>query len=285
MSKYNHNHVYSQKVPFSGRLWVCVNMSTTKKFPSLAEFQFVSTCLQQKISHLAPFSGKFSVCVYMSTTKKVHSLTDFEFVSTCLQPKGSFLWQFFSLYLHDYMSTMKNLPSLADFEFCVYMPTTKKFPSLAGFQFVSLCLHVYNQASFLIWQIFILCLHVYNHKAPFSLSFSVFVYLSTENLPSLPDIGFTTTYLHVYNQKILFSSRFSVCVYNQKAPFSGRFLVCVNVLTIEDFVPFVDIEFVSTCWHFYNQKSFLLWQILSLCLCVYISTAKKLPSLVDFYFQ
>ena len=37
-------HVYNNKVAFSGRFWVCVFVSTAKKFLSLADCEFVSTC-------------------------------------------------------------------------------------------------------------------------------------------------------------------------------------------------------------------------------------------------
>ena len=128
-----------------------------------------------------------------------------------------------------------------------------------------MCLHVYNQESFLIWQVFSLCLHDY---------------MSTIiKLPSLPLGLWLCIYMYA-NKKIPLSGRFSVCVYNQKVPFSCRFSVCVNLLTIEDFVSFVHIEFVSKGLHFYNQKSFLLWQILSLFLLTCLQQKSSLLWLI-----
>ena len=61
-------------------------------------------------------------------------------------------------------------------------------------------------------------------------------------------------------------------VYNQQVPSSGRFWVCLNLLKIKDFVSLVEIEFLSTCL---EPKRFPLWQIFSLCPCVYMSTIRK----------
>ena len=65
----------------------------TKKFPSLADFQFVST------------------------TKKFPFPADFQFVSTCSQLKILFHLYILSLYQSAYISTTKKFPALADFEF------------------------------------------------------------------------------------------------------------------------------------------------------------------------
>ena len=184
-------------------------MSTTIKLLSLADFEFVSLCLQPKSSFLwqianlcqhvynkkKSFSGRFSVCVY---------------VSACLQGNVSLLWQIMSLYLHVYN---QQVPSSGRFWVCVYVSaclqpkssllwhifsflnllTIEDFVSLVDIEFVSTCL---QPKSFHLWQIFSFFstwLQVYNHKAPFSLRISVFVYLSTvENLPSLADFGFAT---------------------------------------------------------------------------------------------
>ena len=86
-------------------------VSTSKKFPSLADWFFVSKCLQFCVyvhvflvvdmnttftsqyvcvcNHKVPISGKFLVCVYMSTTKKFPTLADCQFVSMCLQSRKS----------------------------------------------------------------------------------------------------------------------------------------------------------------------------------------------------
>ena len=117
--------------------WVFVYVSTTIKLLSLADFEFVSLCLQPKSSFLWQIAN---LCQHVYN-KKIPSLTDsqfvstclhvfremspfsadYEFVSTCLQPTSSLLWQILGLCL------------------CVCMSTAKKFPSLTHFQFVSTC--------------------------------------------------------------------------------------------------------------------------------------------------
>ena len=159
-------------------------------------------------------------------------------------------------------------------------------------QIVSLCLRVYNQESLLLWQIFSLCL-----RWKISLLWQIF---------SLRQHEFLSTYLHVYNNKVAFSGRFWVCVfvstakklkssflwqianlcqhvYNKKIPSltDSQFVsTCLHVF--REMSPFsADYEFVSTCL---QPTSSLLWQILGLCLCVCMSTAKKFPSLTHFQF-
>ena len=70
------HHDYNQESFLS--LYLHNYMSTATKFPSLADFGFV-TCLQPK---------------------KIPSLEDFQFVSTWTQQKSSLLWQIFSLCQH-----------------------------------------------------------------------------------------------------------------------------------------------------------------------------------------
>lgn len=130
------HHDYNQESFLS--LYLHNYMSTATKFPSLADFGFV-TCLQPK---------------------KNPSLADFQFMSTWTQQKSSLLWQIFSLrqhahnqrfcfigkfWVHIYVSSC--LQPIRDFEFistskkwvCIYMSTTNKFPPLADFGFVSTC--------------------------------------------------------------------------------------------------------------------------------------------------
>ena len=73
----------------------------------------------------------------------------------------------------------------------------------------------------------------------------------------------------------------SLClhVYNPNGPFSDTFSICVNMLTIEDFVSLVDIEFVSTCLHVYSPKASISVQFVSTFL-----QSRKFPSLADFQF-
>ena len=61
-------HVFREMSPFSGRLWVCIYMSTTNKFPPLADFGFVSMCLHV-YSQKVPFSDTFSVSSTCSQSK------------------------------------------------------------------------------------------------------------------------------------------------------------------------------------------------------------------------
>ena len=61
-------------------------VSTAKKLPSLADFQFVSMCLHvyKQESFLIRLLFSFFPCDYMSTTIKLPSLSEFQFLSTCL---------------------------------------------------------------------------------------------------------------------------------------------------------------------------------------------------------
>ena len=135
------------------------------------------------------------------------------------------------------------------------MYTTNKFPPLADFGFVSTC----SKSKILFhWQKLSFCLHVLSLKGSLSGRFLVCAHASTclqsGKFPYLA--GFQFLCLHVYNHKVTFSAigfvckqkiplsgRFSVCVYNQKVPFPSRF--CVNLLTIEDFVSYVHMEYTD----------------------------------------
>ena len=135
------------------------------------------------------------------------------------------------------------------------MSTTNKFPPLADFGFVSTC----SKSKILFhWQKLSFCLHVLSLKGSLSGRFLVCAHASTRlqsgKFPYLA--GFQFLCLHVYNHKVTFSAigfvckqkiplsgRFSVCVYNQKVPFPSRF--CVNLLTIEDFISYVHMEYTD----------------------------------------
>ena len=102
-------------------------------------------------------------------------------------------------------------------------------------------------------------------------------------------------------KKVSFFGKFLVCVYCGKSPFSGKFSVwdnmsfCLRIYmsTTIKLLSLADFEFVSLClqpkssflWQIANfcqnvyNKKILLWQILSLCLRVCMSSGKCLPSL------
>ena len=164
--------VYCGKSPFSGKFSVWDNMSfclriymsTTIKLLSLADFEFVSLCLQPKSSFLwqianlcqhvynkkNSFSGRFSVCVY---------------VSACLQGNVSLLWQIMSLYLHVYN---QQVPSSGRFWVCVYVSACLQPKSSLPWHIFSLSQPAHNGA-----------LHVFGTSLMIqTYIFSVFLYCS-----------------------------------------------------------------------------------------------------------
>ena len=119
-----------------------IYMSTTIKLLSLADFEFVSLCLQPKSSFLwqianlcqhvynkeNSFSDRFSVCVY---------------VSACLQGNVSLLWQIMSLYLHVYN---QQVPSSGRFWVCVYVSACLQPKSSLPWHIFSLSQPAHNGA-------------------------------------------------------------------------------------------------------------------------------------------
>ena len=89
-------------------------------------------------------AGLFCKGLYLSTLKKFPSLAGFQFVSTSLQPKSSLLQQIFSLFQHAHSKIFFIGRYILISCLHVYMSTTKKFPSPADFQFVA-SLHVCSQ--------------------------------------------------------------------------------------------------------------------------------------------
>ena len=135
-----------KKVSFFGKFLVCVYCGKSPFSGKFSVWDNMSFCLR----------------IYMSTTIKLLSLADFEFVSLCLQPKSSFLWQIanlcqnvcnkknsfsdrFSVCVYVSACLQGNVSLLCRLWVCIYMSTTNKFPPLADFGFVSMCLHVYSQ--------------------------------------------------------------------------------------------------------------------------------------------